>query len=218
MGTSEDLHEFHSLANNIHTNIKVDLRTSTVNIEMLDTKRFVEESCLKADLYCKPIDKHQYLHKTSDHPNTTTRSIPCSLGLRLKRICTWQKDYTWHRTDLKVQLEGKGYNSRFVESQLKKVDKILCDKALEIRKNGELSEKAKRVVMAVTYSRNLPNIKQILTRRHPLLHRSDRLKQAFRSPPVVAYRRHKRLQDILLHDKINKIQSVHVEKVMPCAN
>ncbi len=61
VGTLEKLHEFHSLANNIHSNIKVDLRTSTVSIEMLDTKHYVEESCLKADLYCKPTDKHQRL-------------------------------------------------------------------------------------------------------------------------------------------------------------
>ncbi len=78
-------------------------------------------------------DKHQYLHKTSDHRNTTKRSIPYSLGLRLKRIYSRQTDYARHRTDLKVQLEGRGYNSRFVESQLKKVDKIPRDKALEIR-------------------------------------------------------------------------------------
>ncbi len=209
VGTLEDLHEFHSLANNIHSNIKVDLRTSTVSIEMLDTNLYVEESCLKADLYRKPTDKPQYLHKTSDHPNITKPSIPYSLRLRLKRICSKQKEYTLHRTDLKVQLEGRGYNSRFVESQLKKVDKIPRDKAPEIRKNYSVSEKAKRVVMAVTYSRNLPNIKQILTRRHCLLHKSDRLKQAFRSPPMVAYRRCKSLQDILVHYKLNKIQSVN---------
>ncbi len=80
---------------------------------------------------------------------------------------------------------------------------------MEIRKNEAVSEKAKRVVMAVTYSRNVPNIKQILTRRHPLLHRSDRLKQAFRIPPMIAYRTRKSLQDILVHDKLNKIQSVN---------
>ncbi len=61
-------------------------------------------------------------------------------------------DYTQHRTDLKVQLEGRGYNSRFIESQLKNVYKIPRDKALEIRKNDAVSEKAKRVVIAITYS------------------------------------------------------------------
>ncbi len=176
---------------------------------MLDTKRYVGESYLKADLYCKPTDKHQYLHKTSYHPNPTKHSIPYNLGLRLKILCIRQNDYTRHRTDLKVQLEGRGYNSRFVESQLKKVDKIPRDNALEIMKNETVSEKAKREVMAVTYSRNLPNIKQILTGRHPLLHRYHRLKHAFRSPPTVAYRRRKRLQDILVHDKLNKIKSVN---------
>ncbi len=79
----------------------------------------------------------------------------------------------------------------------------------KLGKHEVVSENAKRVVMAVIYSRNLPNIKQILTRRHPLLHRSDRLKQAFRSTHMVAYRRRKSLQDILVHDKRNKIQSVN---------
>ncbi len=40
-GTLEELYEFHRLANSIHNNIKVDLRTSTVSIKMLDTRLYV---------------------------------------------------------------------------------------------------------------------------------------------------------------------------------
>ncbi len=84
------------------------------------------------------------------------------------------------------------------------------DKILEIRKTEAVSEKAKSVVMAITYSRNLPNIAKIVARRHLLLHKSDRLKQSFRrSAPKVAYRGRKRLHDLVVHDKLNKIEWVN---------
>ena len=83
----EALTQFHKRANSIHTRIEVDLRYSTESIEFLDTVTSVKDGYIKTNLYCKPTDTHQYLHRTSDHPKTVKRSIPYGVGIRMKIGC-----------------------------------------------------------------------------------------------------------------------------------
>ena len=41
---------------------------------------------LSTDLFCKPTDTHQYLHKSSCHPRHTKKAIPYGQALRFRRI------------------------------------------------------------------------------------------------------------------------------------
>ena len=50
---------------------------------------------IETDLFCKPTDKHQYLLHSSSHPFHTKRSIPYSLALRLRRICSTETSLIW---------------------------------------------------------------------------------------------------------------------------
>ncbi len=118
-------------------------------------------------------DKHQYLHKESDHPNTRKRAIPYGLGLRLKRICMNNKDYIRPRNELKVQFSNRGYKVVYVNKQLNKVDKISREEVMILKK--EKKNEVDRIVMALTYSRNLPNISSIL-RKRSLPKKADSLK------------------------------------------
>ena len=52
--------ELHEFANNIHENIKVELRYSSKNIEFLDTMVILEKGQIITDPYTKPTDRHTY--------------------------------------------------------------------------------------------------------------------------------------------------------------
>ena len=68
------------IANNIHENIKIELRWSRSCIEFLDILVKLENGHIYTDLYSKPTDKHLYLRENSCHPPHTKKSLAYGLG------------------------------------------------------------------------------------------------------------------------------------------
>ena len=196
------LKEFQNYANSIHPNIKVELRYSNDKIEFLDTMVILENGQIITDLYTKPTDKHIYVDRKSSHPTNVKKSLPYGLGIRLKRICSRDSDYIKRRGELKCYLRKRGYSSNFIETQLIKVDKLKRSDLLQYK---QTNNKQKRVPLVVTYSRHLPDLHKISRDHMPLLHKSPDMQQIFNEPPLIAYRRDRNLNDILVHGKHNRI-------------
>ena len=78
-GTEQELKQFHTIANNINENIKVDLRTSDSELEFLDVLVKYYAQNLHTTIYHKPTDKHIYVHKTSEHPHTVKKQYHMGL-------------------------------------------------------------------------------------------------------------------------------------------
>lgn len=199
----DKLEEFKDHANKIHENIKVELRWSKEEVEFLDTLVKVKDGTLKTDLYVKPTDKHLYVNVQSSHPNNTKKAIPYGLGIRLKRICSENKDYLRHRKELKQQLRRRGYSSRYIEKQLVKVDKLERKDVLKYKSRKE--DKKKRVPLVLTFSKQLPDVHKIVKKHMNILHNSEEMKTVFKDPPIVAYKRDQNLGDVLVHGKLNKV-------------
>ena len=62
------------------------------------------------------------------------------------------------------------------------------------------------------FSKQLPDIANILWKHHSLLHNSEKLQAAFKQPPLVAYKRDTSICDALIHMKTNKL----VIRETPC--
>ena len=200
----EELIKFHKTANSIHQNIQVDLRfSSNEKIEFLDVYTSIQNGSVKTEVYSKPSDKHLYLHVKSDHPFSMKKSIPYGLGIRAKRICSDEADYRKEKENIKKRLVKRGYKKEDIDEQLGKVDQQKREDLLEYRQNTQ--RKNKRVPLVVTHSRALPDIRGILRKHQNILMRSDRLQKAFEHQPLLALRRDKNLQDILVHKKHNKM-------------
>ena len=126
-----------------------------------------------------------------------------ALEIRLRRICLDDKSYSGNRKVLKEQLYKRGCKKSEVEKQLKKVDSLERDDLLnQIRVKEQRQDKVPLVLM---YGGSLPNMHKILRRRANMLQNSQRLRQAFRQPPMVACRRGENLMDMLVHKKTNRI-------------
>ena len=81
----EDLNKFHS-------NFRFTYEKSREKINFLDVVIKMKESKISTNLFCKPTDRHQYLHYDSCHAEHIKRSTVFSQILRLKRICS-EKNY-----------------------------------------------------------------------------------------------------------------------------
>jgi hypothetical protein len=194
----DSLNQFTSHANNIHDNIKVELRWSTEKVEFLDTSVVMNNGAIYTDLYTKPTDKQLYINNSSCHPAHTKKGRAYGLGLRLKRICQREEDYKKRRGDLKTQLRKRGYSGAHIETQLRRVDAADRGNLLIDTKKKTANE---RVPLVVTYSKLLPDIRSVLTKHEATLYRSDRMREVFPSPPMLAYRRDQNISDLLVHSK-----------------
>ena len=129
------------------------------------------------------------------------KAIPYGLGIRAKRICSSDASYRQERESIKTHLKNRGYKDATIEQSLTKTDNLDRDDLLEYKekKNND------RVPLVVTYSHNLPDLHQITRQRMNILNRSTRLKEIYKEPPLISYRRDKNLMDILVHSKHKKI-------------
>ena len=67
----------------MHPSIKVDLRYSEEKMDFLDVTTYFKDGKIETDLFCKPSDKHLYLHVKSDHPETVKRAIEINAGIAI---------------------------------------------------------------------------------------------------------------------------------------
>ena len=183
----EKLLEFVRIANEIHPNIKLELRYSKQTIEFLDVQISIENGHLKTDLFTKETDRHLYLHKSSNHPWKTKEAIPYGLGLRLKRICSTEESYKTRRNELKTHLTKRGYKNNELEKQLTKADAL--DRKELLKYNTKKSND--RVPLVLTFSDALPNVHNIVRQRITTLHNSEKRREVFPAPQLIAYRREK---------------------------
>ena len=80
----EKLETFINFLNSSHDTIKFTEEHSRESISFLDVKVSVSEGgVLTTDLFCKPTDTHQYLHKKSCHPWHTKKAIPYSQAFKV---------------------------------------------------------------------------------------------------------------------------------------
>ncbi|KAH3812422.1 hypothetical protein DPMN_140853 [Dreissena polymorpha] len=81
-----------------------------------------------------------------------------------------------HRDEIKEQLQKRGYNGRFIETELKKVD---SKKREDLLRTKVPSKSTSRVPLVITFSKALPNVGHILRKHLPTLHTSDHMKNVF---------------------------------------
>ncbi|ESO83022.1 hypothetical protein LOTGIDRAFT_176268 [Lottia gigantea] len=104
------------------------------------------------------------------------------LAIRHRRICENKEEYQKHR---KAVMDG--------------MDR---EELLRKRKNNEKANS--RTPLVTTYTKDLPNLHNIVRKNMKVLHQSERMQTIFREPPIIAYRRDRNLGDILVHGKLNK--------------
>ena len=69
----------------------------------------------------------------------------------------------------------------------------------KLLENRNKKNKSDRVPLVLTFSKLLPDIRNILRKHQATLHKSERMREVFDKPPLLAFRRDKNLCDVLVH-------------------
>ena len=108
---------------------------------------------------------------------------------------------------MRQTLLSRTYHPKILESAFKRILKVDRSEALKkVVKNSENEDKKPPFV--ITYHPKLPSITNI-TRKHwnVMCDDSPKLRRCFPNPPVVAYKRHKNLRDLLIRSKVQTRRS-----------
>ena len=202
MNKDEDT-QFIEQANSHHPTIKFTAEVSDTDTTFLDTsiykgERFANESILDIKAHFKPTERFQYTHFSSCHPPGVKKGFIKGEALRLLRKNSSETTFKTAVSNFKTHLKERGYPETLISTTLAEIKFEDRKFALQQRRKQN-----KRILPFVTqYRLSVPNLKQILMHKWHLIQQQPLLKNIFKDPPMVAYKRDRSLKDILVRAKL----------------
>ena len=95
------------------------MKLAKIALHFLDLKIKPIDSKLETDFYMKPTDRHQFLHYLPSHPEHTKRAIAYSQPLRVNRLCSSEKDFNYHKLNMKEWFIKRGYPKSVIDKEMK---------------------------------------------------------------------------------------------------
>ena len=192
-GGEAKLNNFLTNLNMMHDSIKFDHEKSTQAIAFLDILVYIDKNRqLQTTLHTKPTNTHNYLHYMSSHPKHLKNSLPYSLAIRLRRICTDNNALRLQSDKLRQQFLARGYSHTLIEDQINKAISIPRQETLKLKPKKKLN----RIPLVTTFNNTLPPLAQIIKNRWDILKVNPNLKDIFQEPGIVTYRRPINLREI----------------------
>ena len=157
-------------------------------------------------------DKHQLYGQTSvspdkQHGNTSVSPHGQLPSLTLQSLHSIQSSAppstnlfrggNFHKRscNLKQHFFQRGYDEQHLNTELRRALNTTRETCLQIKRN---QEKSARIPLVVIYHPSLPSL-HLTTKRHlPILHASDRIRETFRHPPLIAFGRQRNLRYFLV--------------------
>ena len=199
----EEINNFIEHANNYHPTIKFTADISDEEIIFLDTciykgARFEKESILDTRTYFKPTETFQYTHFKSCHPPGVKKGFVKGEGLRLLRTNSSGETFVENIKLFKLHLRSRGYPNNLIDKTLLEVK--FSDRKKALKDNTRVQ---KEILPFVTqYNPSVPNLKHILMEKWHLIESQPKLKEMFKEPPIISYKRGISLRDILVRAKL----------------
>ena len=192
--TSRDkIEDFNVKANSFHPTIKFTAEISETETTFLDTKvykgnRFNEESILDVRTHFKATIR--VTHQAS------RKAFTKGEALRFLRTNSSQFTFAENMSNFKTRLQNRDYPARIVEKHLSEIK--FSDREMSLaQKNKTAPEK---ILPFVTQC--LPNLKETLMGKSHLIENQPQMREIFKEPPIISYRKGKSLNDILVKAKL----------------
>ena len=159
LGNLDEAQKFIDHLNSQHPTIKFTAEISNKSVNFLDTTITVAaDGSLTTTLYRKPADTFKYLHYRSFHPTHQKRSIPYSQFVRVRRICTFKKDFI-NNTNLMIKhLLARGYPMKLLIDSQNRAAVLTRDELLKPNPRAEKST----IRFITTYSSQNVEIQNII--------------------------------------------------------
>lgn len=145
-------------------------------------------------LYKKPIDRSSYLNFRSFHPFNLRASILFSQFLRVKRNCTFKRDFIEASATLKGKFLDRGYPSSIVERALQKAATRPRSSLLEKKQKKD----SQRICFSLQYTPLAYDIKNVIMKHWHIISHIPGCSEK----PCVGMRRARTFKDMVVHTNI----------------
>ncbi|XP_067049954.1 uncharacterized protein [Acropora muricata] len=198
-----EIEHFFEQANSYHPAIKFTAEVSQLETTFLDTtvykgERFEKESILDVRTHYKPTETFQYTNYNSCHPAGVKKGFVKGEALRLLRTNSSKVMFEENIKNFRTRLTSRGYPNNLV-------DKIISEVKFAERKNAltQTQKAHKRILPFVTqFHPSLPCLKNILMEKWHLIQNQPLLREIYKDPPLISYRKGKSLKDMLVKAKL----------------
>ena len=172
--------------------------TSFLDTIIFKGERFRNESILDIRTHYKPTETLQYTHFTSSHPLGVKRGFMKGKALRLLRTNSSETTFEKSISKLKSRLIACGYPHKMIQTTLSEVNFAGRQSALQQKK------KIRKQILpfVTTYHPSVRNLKNILMQNWKFIQNQPLLRNIFKNPPIISYKRGQSLKDMLVRAKI----------------
>ena len=184
--------------NSFHQSIKFAFEVSTSEIAFLDILIKLNAGTISTSLFCKPTDKHLYLHFDSAHPISLKKSIVYSQCLRTKRICSNPGDYDRSISSLAGHFLSCGYPIRTIKQGIRKASLINRHDLLTYKNKTP----NKRIPLVFEFHPLIPSLARTLKQSFASLKDDPTLHDLFNDPPLLALRQPPNLRRLIAPSKL----------------
>ena len=198
-GNKEQLNDMMTWLNSLFPTIKFtcSYNFEDRSVEFLDVRvKIHDNGTISTDLYKKNMAINKYLKPTSFHPKHITNNIPYNVGLRIRRICSEEKDFKNRIGELKNLLKERNYNSKVVEQALEKLKNVDRIELLKKKSKSDINSN-EHINFVFPFNPQIPNPKIILNRCIKELYKDSESKKAFGGGFRVAYEKGKNIERLL---------------------
>ena len=119
-------------------------------------------------------------------------------GLRLLRTNSSRETFGENIRIFKLRLRARGYPNNLIDKTLSQVK--FSDRKKALQENTRVRKEILPFVMQ--YNPSVPNLKHILMEKWRLIELQPKLKEMFKEPAIISYKRGSSLRDILVKAKL----------------
>ena len=141
--------------NQCHLSIKFEYEMSQTEINFLDTRVFKVDNKLRTKVYVKPTKTRSSLHRNTENPNSTKKSVAYCQALRFNKICYNKSNLHSNCKWLLNTLTKRGYNKTDSATQINHAISFPRNELL----NKVKASNTESLPLTIIYNRTLPDLK-----------------------------------------------------------
>ena len=146
----------------------------------------------------KPTETFQYTYFTSRHPPGVRKGFIKDEALRLLRANSSKATSEENITQFKRRFRDRGYLDNLIENTLLE---IIFSERMSALQNKQKTRK--RVLPFVTeYRPSVPCLKNILISKWHLIENQPLLREIYKEPPLLSYRKGRSFKNVLVRAKL----------------
>ena len=147
----------------------------------LDLNVKLSNGSMNTDLHIKPTDRHQHLYFSSAHSDHTKRSIVYRQALRVSRICSLEKDFKRHTTEMKSWFLNRGYPEWLI-------NKEIGTQKHQPNVSTRTKNKTQGVPLVITYHPLFKTFGSIIRKHLNIVYMNEGVKKVFSPCPIISFR------------------------------